>query len=147
MYKRALISTRALCLGRSIPVVFWALLAPAYALLLWEMEKLNRFGCVTFTSIFVGWIKVLDTVKNPRIDKPVSLYASPLTLGHSTATHQAVATTPSDFTRMLLKWLLLLKNEDLPSRFAIKWSIAPPRIRPNFTEKIEFFSDFFSIFR
>jgi len=46
-------------------------------------------------------------------------------MGHSTPSHQAVATTPSDFTRMLLWWLLLMKNEGLPSRFAIKWSLAP----------------------
>jgi len=45
MYKRALISARALCLGRSISAQWFnlgAVLAPAYALRLWEMEKLHR---------------------------------------------------------------------------------------------------------
>jgi len=54
-------------------------------------------------------------------------------------------TTPSDFTRMLLKWLLLIKNEGLPSRFAMEWSLVPPRTRSNFTQKLNFstFSPFF----
>jgi len=67
-------------------------------------------------------------------------------MGHSTLTHQAVATTPSDFTRMLLKWLLLVKNESLPGRFAIKWSLAPVLTRSKFTEKLDFLG-LFSVFR
>ena len=41
------------------------------------------------------------------------------TRGHSTPTHQAAETSPTDFTRMLLKRLLLMKNEGLPNRLAI----------------------------
>jgi len=67
-------------------------------------------------------------------------------LGHSTPTHQAVATTPSDFTRMLLEWLVLMKKEGLPSRLAIKGSLAPPQTWSNFTQKLDFF-DFFSVFQ
>jgi len=33
---------------------------------------------------------------------------------------------------------LLMKNEGLPRRFAIKWSPAPPRTRSNFTQKLDF---------
>ena len=78
-----------------------------------------------FTSNLGTEIKTLKRIKNWK--------------GHFTLTHQAVATTPSDFTRMLPKWFLLMKNEGLPSRFAIKWSLAPPRTKSNLRQKIDNF--------
>jgi len=64
------------------------------------------------------------------------------TRGHSTPTHQAAETSPTDFTRMLLKRLLLMKNEGLPSRFALKWSLAPLQTRSNLMQELDLYRPF-----
>ena len=70
------------------------------------------------------------------------MYVNILPMDHSTETQKAVATTPPILLVCCLNDFFDKKNEGLPSRFAIKWSLALPRTRSNFTRKLDFFRFF-----